>query len=95
MTDTATAKRILRIEDVARLLDYTPDHVRRSWRDWVRKYGFPMPLVGLRWEASSIEAWRIRRSEPPPPPAPRGRPAVVTDEDRRRQAERNLDRLSR
>jgi DNA-directed RNA polymerase specialized sigma24 family protein len=93
MTDTFT-KRMLKIEDVARLLEYTPDHVRRSWRDWVRKYGFPQPLVGLRWEAASIDAWRRRRAEPPPPPPPKGRPAIVTDEDRRRAAERTLDRLS-
>ena len=64
-----TTKRMLRAEDVARILEYTPDHVRKSWRKWVREYGFPMPLVGLRWEASAIEAWRIRRREPPAPGA--------------------------
>jgi hypothetical protein len=97
MTETFTSKRMLKIEDVAKLLEYTPDHVRRSWRKWVRDVGFPMPLVGLRWEAASIEAWRRRRAEPPPPPPPRGRPQAraQTDEDRRRQAEQNLDRAAR
>jgi hypothetical protein len=92
MTETTTSKRMLRIEDVARILEYTPDHVRRSWRGWVRDYGFPLPLVGLRWEAEAIEAWRIRRREPSPPPPPRGRPRGPEDE--RRAAERALDRIA-
>jgi hypothetical protein len=98
MPEPITSKRMLRIEDVAKILEYTPDHVRRSWRGWVREYGFPLPLVGLRWEAEAIEAWRIRRREPPPPPPARGRPRstdATAPEDRRRQAERNLDRLAR
>ena len=90
MTDTPT-KRILKIEDVAKILDYTPDHVRRYWKQWVREYGFPLPLMRLRWEAASIEAWRQRRAEPPPPPPARGRPPGPQDE--RRIAERNLARL--
>jgi hypothetical protein len=88
--------KLLNAADVADTLGYSLDHFRRSWRDWRRKHGFPAPLVGLKWDAAALENWRTERAAAmQAQPAKPGRPPrEIDNDDRQRQAQRNVDRLA-
>ena len=84
--------------EVAAKLGYSRWFFSRNWRTWRREIGFPGPVVGSRWDDRTLDDWiRARGAEPakPEPPAPPrgGRPRLLDDDARQRQANRDLDRL--
>jgi hypothetical protein len=55
------------LSDLAKLLHRSPVTVRRRWRVWSQKDGFPAPLpgLGLIWSRRAVLSWLDRAGSTP------------------------------
>jgi predicted DNA-binding transcriptional regulator AlpA len=88
-------------DETAARVGVSPDHFRRSYRDWIATRGFPRPASPsrrLKWISEAVDAWMLRQSRPEgmelaPPDEPD--PPARSVADRQRRAMRQVERITR
>jgi predicted DNA-binding transcriptional regulator AlpA len=91
---------LINSNQTAQRVGVSPDHFRRSYRDWIATRGFPRPASPsrrLKWLSEAVDAWMLRQSRPeamevgsPDEPDPPASTAV-----RQRRAMREVERITR
>lgn len=98
-SDRPASCEILSMHETAQAVGLSYERFRKVWRDLAALDGFPAPVVGRRWLAEAVRAWRLGQSMRPAAPgrmprarvAEAGAPSRLDDPGRRARAWRQLE----